>query len=519
MIRRIPSSIVVVALSIFTPKTEASEPPSAVVELLRELSRDGSEGRPLPVAAHWATGAGDQTFTTPYQLELLAKGHHVLPTVLAGPKKIVERPGPLSASLATLRQWGAPFSLRVAQPEMTIFRKDWPKDDPGKWRRAPAEESPFAVGLTGTIELRLSPFGAVDPWREAGLSFTRDAPFLALQAAYPEPPLVIFLSNDEAKKLKGALHLKERRFVERFGLTLSSSTADRAAAEGWRERYGALIGGWREGMSKRWRDVTKFVGYKSFGNLAWDGAAPSYYTYDWNDSTDFTLDSPQVHAMSFVPPLERLRARKGGYWFELSVWDGNCGSAPRCAKKRQKRDLYAARGQSFTPERYAGFVQFGMWLTTPRVVREFRPSLAAREDFGAHFEALVAAVDRVWKSPVLSEFWRQGELVPNPERTNPDEPRPGTEPEDPRWFLLSTSLDPKSPWSGSTELPVFALARVRGPKRQREWLVYAHSPLGARAAVEVTIPSLGKVKIDSTPSGTFHVVRETDRRVQKLEAP
>ena len=64
-----------------------------------------------------------------------------------------------------------------------------------------------------------------------------------------------------------------------------------------------------------------------------------------------------------------------------------------------------------------------------------------------------------------------------------------------RWFLLDTSLDPPRPWSLATPLPVFALALAQGTAPARQWLLYAHAPLGDRKAVGVTIPGYKQVSI------------------------
>jgi hypothetical protein len=53
------------------------------------------------------------------------------------------------------------------------------------------------------------------------------------------------------------------------------------------------------------------------------------------------------------------------------------------------------------------------------------------------------------------------------------------------------------------------LALTRGQAPKREWLVYAHAPLGARANVAVTIPEYGDVKLAQvTRSGSFYHVRQ-----------
>jgi len=77
-----------------------------------------------------------------------------------------------------------------------------------------------------------------------------------------------------------------------------------------------------------------------------------------------------------------------------------------------------------------------------------------------------------------------------------------------RWFLLDTDLTPPRPWTLSTEIKVFALALVLGQAGERQWLIYAHSPLADRKDVTLTLPGHGPVKMDVSISGSFCVVNE-----------
>ena len=200
------------------------------------------------------------------------------------------------------------------------------------------------------------------------------------------------------------------------------------------------------------------------------------------------------------------------FWFEISTWDGHEPS-----KENDKRRFYANQGQTYDPERYGGMVQFGMWLLRPRVVRDFRYWTDTVQDAEPYFLPIVNAVDRVHTNPTLRKFWRKGNLVANaayqhPYQTNVPEEYKSV----PRWFLLNTSLDPKRPWSLSTELPVFSLALVLGQAPQRQWLVYAYSPLQDRSNVQVTIPGYGPIGIGVRPSGVFYEVSEDTQEVKEV---
>jgi hypothetical protein len=169
-----------------------------------------------------------------------------------------------------------------------------------------------------------------------------------------------------------------------------------------------------------------------------------------------------------------------------------------------KRKVYVSRGQSFNPERYERFVQFGMWLLRPRVVREFRDWRDTVTYSGSYFASVQRAVARVHGWKVLKEFWRQGELVPNSDGKHPYQTSIPAEIESAdRWFLLDTDLRPPRPWSLSSEIPVFALALRRQVDGNAQWLVYAHAPLGDRAGVSIRVPGYGWFKIDVQRRGSF----------------
>ena len=185
--------------------------------------------------------------------------------------------------------------------------------------------------------------------------------------------------------------------------------------------------------------------------------------------------------------LEEAWRRNPDFWWEISLWDGNrewlAREGVRSADGRELQGLpVPAEGQTYTPERYLGWAQFGLWLLRPRVVREFRLSEVPLAPWKPTFEKLLFAVDRVHASAELASFWRHGELVRNPAQLHPfQENIPERLAQVPRWFLLDTNLDRPRPWTLETEIPVFALALVQGEQGHRRWLVYAHAPSAGRA--------------------------------------
>jgi hypothetical protein len=518
-----------------------------VVQEIREevakRNRDAG-GRPLPVASHWAEGFGGANFSSDYQIGLLEKGHHLVPSLPFPQRGMARYPAAGKPFVEKLARWRSPIALLASQWESVLYDGSQPLDDPGKWRHLPPEKSPLEINLEGKIKMRLSPWGAVAPWEEAGVYQASSKAFKELQEWYPDPPRVLLVSNNEANRLspKVDVEAESKRYLDAYGWGRSPSFIRGVMADGYVERYRALIKGIKEGLSnENWRKSSLAIAYSAFGpphfgrwyrwrahsfatdkridpwHLAWEGGSPPYYVHDWNPSTDYRVWSPQVEANNWVFMLEETHKENPDFWFELSVWDGNHAAAAAAKGKVSKQDRYIETGQEWSSDRYAGFVQFGMWLLTPRAVREFRAYTLPRAEYGKDFEALLAGVDRVWTDPVLTRFWRHGQLVANRAHKHPyqvDIPKQwqGVD----RWFQLDTSVDPPRPWSLDTALPVFALARSIGEKGSREWLVYAHAPVKALKAVAIDLPEFGKVTVDVPPRGTFYLVKEIDGSVSPV---
>ena len=191
--------------------------------------------------------------------------------------------------------------------------------------------------------------------------------------------------------------------------------------------------------------------------------------------------------------------------------------------------------------RYEGFCNLALWLTRPRIVREF-----AWGDYDhvvdTHWKALMRATDHVWSDPVLTRFWRKGKLLANPAYAAQTKlAHPMNELGEfwaKRWagldcfFQLSVAINPPfTAWpsgngvSGTwpdqpgAVIKVWAIAYELGTKPKREWLLITQSPREDRKAVVVTVPGFGDATVDVTRSGTFHLLSEGKREAQRLENP
>jgi hypothetical protein len=495
------------------------------------LPNQNDIGHPLPLAAHWNTGQVKDGFAPKYQMEMIKQGHFLLPWFqLRDPNDKPLDNDYYEGPMKWAAQVGLPISFLGTQWERLLTTSP-------EFSKLPLDKNPNVIDLNGKVLPSVCPFGPVELWREAGREWTSTPIIKKLQEIYPNPPLVLFVSNNEHGKLQWEDAEGSLRYLARYGKGKDDSFKRKVIGDGWIERYRALQEGMRERLiAKSWKDKALFMGYDAFGGpafarwggwikyslytpgrfepwpLAWDGASVSFYVHNWNASTDFTVWSPQVESMNWVFMQKEAQRMNPGFWFEISTWDGH-----EQAKDNDKRKYYAKLGQAYNPERYAGMVQFGMWLLRPRVVREFRDSIETVAQEGHYFLAIVDAVDAVHNNAVLRRFWRRGQLVANTAHPHPyqaDVPEEYQNAE--RWFLLDSNLDPVRPWNLGTQLPVYSLALALGNSPEREWLVYAYSPLAQRSNASLSLPGYGPISVDAGPAGVFYEVMEKNHSINRV---
>jgi hypothetical protein len=512
-----------------------AQPSSPVVEGIRtEALRQNGREFPLPLAGHWNMGQERDGFTPSYQMSMVDRGHYLLPwfhmpDLSANPddQRWIDY---YETAIKRAAQLYLPISLVGTQWEFILSATD-------EYYHLPPDKNPNVVTAEGQVRREVSPFGPVGHWEEVGMKWGSSRLMKKLQEWYPNPPMVLFVSNNEHTKLEWTRVEDDRRYIKLFGTGHDDNFKRKVVGDGWIERYRALQHGIRGGLTARaWKNNSVFIGYDAFGPshfarwdewmehslystgriapwpLAWDGGTPSFYVFNWSPITDFTVYSPQVEAMNWVFMLREAQRLNPKFWFEISTWDGHEPG------NTDKREFYRNQGQQYSPERYGGMVQFGMWLLRPRVVREFRGYRDTLAQSESYFLPIVEAVDRVHKNQTLREFWRRGELVANRAQPHPYQSLVPKEYQNvDRWFQLDTSLDPSRPWGPGTPLPVYSLALVKGNEPHRNWLVYAYSPLGSRQGVQVSIPDYRAVTVNAAIGGSFYVVEERTHQIQLLD--
>lgn len=520
-------------------------------EIHREarLEPDGPRGRPLPLVSHWNTGSQGRGWTTQYQMELLDRGHHILPWMgwpRGNPEKDQRSAERFDDSYAGFlrycRQLRLPISVRGTQWEAMLVKR--------AYRDLPPDECPAVITPEGKVIPKLSPFGPVAKWRDPAKEYIETPAMKRVQELYPDPPLVLLVSNNEAPDLRWhQVEALSKRYLDLYGTGRDDGFKREIVARGWMQRYPVMFDAMRDALAeKRWRENVRFVGYGAFGPShfgrwegwmdyslitdgwtspywhIWDGGSPSYYTHNWCPNRDHWVWSTQVQSMNWIFQLEEAYRVNPDFWWEISLWDGNGGGwtpGTACSpglEKKSKACQYIMDGQTYTPDRFLGWVQFGMWLLRPRSVREFRGSTVPLEPWRPFFEQLLWAVDRIYENDMLGDFWRHGQLVHNRAHRHPYQVNvPAKYVPIHRWFLLDTNLDSPRPWKMTTNIPVFSMALVQGEEGARRWLVYAHSPLVRRQDVSIVVPDFGRIAVDVPREGAFYLVDEQSREVTPVD--
>jgi hypothetical protein len=485
----------------------------------REHLRPTCPAYRLPYAALWNTGQRPGGFDPDWQAARLRENWPLLPSLYLGPPG-QERSDPpdayYEAALHAAAARHIPISFVSTQwesllPQIAEFRQTLPSLDP----RVSLEN--------GSVGPKLSPFGRESDWFEVGKMWTSRELLTRLAKLYPNPPQVIFLSNNEQPKLRMSEVRTDRRAASILEKGSSSDDIRSSVGRRWHSLYKALFRGMREGLPAEWRGKAVFVGYSAFGERAmgrwpgwsrdvldaeagvswnistWGGASVAYYVDSWSGLTDYTASSPQIEAMNWVPMLEMMHQTNPCFLMEMSTWDGNSND------KNDKRAYYRGLDQQFSPQRYEGYVQFGMWLLRPYIVREFRKWTDTVDNQGAYFAVIAEAVERVRRNSELRKFWERGRLIPNRSKPHPYHIAvPAIFQRSERWYLLDTSLG--RPATPTSPVNVFALALELGEGEDKEALVYAHSPIGARDNVVVSVPGFGKYLLRVEVEGTFCIV-------------
>jgi len=529
--------------------------------------------RPLPYLTHWRGLYSGQT------LELYKNDHAVVPNF---PVNAPNHDNFKVKTLLEARKLGLTMDMAITQPEGYLqglpYKQIDDADKNGYFDNLiPAMQSinPNNINLSNYINM-LDPLGPpeqVDLWRQIGANVALQKHYKFLGEVYPDPQEIRLAHNNEAGLMRASTMItSSKRFNELYPSSVlppedwkKAMFQNRVGGDGWIERFGAEFEGWRNNsLNEAWKKI-KFIAYfgigeanfraYTYGNWAGgmatytnyeEGVLPdisntvprsSYFPYVWDGGTphiiitssneDYNLVGPHFGSMNYIFMIEEARRVNPNYQFEISTWDTN--------------------QSSLNPQRYAGTMQYIMWLTRAQGLRELGSDTSWEGQYKDKFYALMKVVDRVHRQPVLVDFWQNGNLVENPIGHHPYNANDGSsvlsgfsnqEIKDRfgvgRWYYLYSSLDPAggfADFDGSSserrtatnpEIPVFSLALSKGEAPNREWLLFAHSPKQNRTGegITVNLPGFGNVPVDPTQEGIFYHIKESDRSIEPVsDAP
>lgn len=482
---------------------------------------------PLPLATHWTShrkSSMERSTHPDWQLEQVAAGHHWLPTFFMGDFAQPWDAWAESYYVAAIREArhrGLPIALVSTQWERVIY-------DRAPWKNAKPKVSALFLTTDGKLEPKLDPFAAATQWAEAGRAWATGPILQKLQELYPDPPYVVLISNNEPKRIKQTDVERSARFRQLYGTGTSEEFRRRKLGDHFIERYKTMVESFRSGLGS-WKERVVLIGWGGlsigFGRgpwldanlpnfglsvpgrvniapFAWDGVSYRYYVVNRGrqKADDFSFYSPEAESMNLPLQLEAACEQNPDFFWEMTTyWDA-------AFKERVVRE-----GQQISPQRYGGFVKYGMWVTRPRVVREFSLSTQRRSEYIDELTQVMEAVNQVYRDPVLTSFWQDSELVWNESRPHPYRNDIPPEYRDrPRWLQLKTNFEPEESWFMRTEVPVWALARVQGRAGARRWLLYLQSPRQIRPDVQVTLPQRSDtVEASATPGGCYYYVEES----------
>lgn len=527
---------------------------------------DYSKGRLLPVSGNWNADA--DKFSPNYFVELIRQGHHVAVAFLDPQSAAFNastqdgRVGPkLQEALDTYYRPALEFAKAHNLP--IVFRGwNWAADPSNYQQKLAtqrgvefATEDLAAVLVDGKPDFNTTdPLGPIAAWETWGQFWFGNVLMRELQKIYPNPPLVIFLNNNEAGDGAGAGgYEKSDRFVAKFGDQIKErSEVNKIIREGYAERYAAMFEAAKDSLiSPAWKKNARFVAYNTifgaayFGNgrfpmpgvgfdmelgptkwRIYDGSMPEAYDNDWQlGKRDYTPWNMQTE-MGAVHGFENhIRKERPNFISGMILWDGAIMSEVFRGRRGTSKPFYlASRGLRWDFDRYEGWATFATWALRPTLLWEFRAGEPLDAMRLGTWEAQLRMTDQVWNTPVLREFWERGTLVPNTEQ----EPWFNQFPEDtPEWvkkldryFLLTSDANPpRAEWhQHQTTLRVIAQALEVGEKPNRRWLIIAHSPEKATPASSISLPGYGPVALPSLSKlCSFFLLNEKDGSLETIQ--
>ena len=463
----------------------------------------------LPLIAQWNAGTPDygDGLDPMYMIDKLQQGEHILVSWKLNPYYDVNlEDSYYEESIKKAAELHLPLVFLLPSPESALYQDNF-------YFSLSKKENPNLVTNENEVLAKLSPFGPDDVWSKVGKDWGSMDILAKIQEWYPNPPFVLFVSEDEANKLNWS----EVNESSRNTLDDNDENFVRSYVNAqWIEKYRQLHEGFKAAFTaEAWKKNAKFIAYNRLSqdmgkSAAWKKSATytnSYInvwpltadglTVDFDllgDADQRSFNAPHITANNLPFMLAEAKTQNSGFLDQLNL---------------------NADGKIDNPAEYRGFTQFALWFLRPAIVRQ-KTVATTKEDINATFNEVVDSVELIHYNDELASFWRDGRLLKSGESDlNVDVP--ATYANDPRWFLLENDVNPKRPWDDLSEISVWSFALVKGEAPNREWLLYAQAPDGDMKDVTVTIPEYKDVMVDATQMGSFYVLKEGGEDVSAVE--
>jgi len=479
---------------------------SITAEALKAYSN--SDERSLPLIAHWNVGEGEG-MDPMYMMKRIEQGEHILVSWKLDPyysnsigNSYYEESIKKAASL------GLPLVFVLPAPESALTKDSY-------YKGLSKEENPNVVNKQGEILNKLSPFAPNSLWKEVGKEWSSTSLMAQIQEWYPNPPLVLFVSKDEAAKLSWSELAESSRYTKEYPSGQNDNYKRILIGGQWIEKYSQMHDGFKQGFSKSaWKNNVKFMSYNNFSqNLGktseWikDSTITNYYMNVWpltsdgvtlnfdlsGSKNDSTANAPHVTANNLPFMINEAKVLNPNFSYQLNLDDNS---------------------KITDPTRYRGLAQFALWFLRPSTIRQASAETTT-ELQEPLFQELSDSVELIHYNPQLADFWKNGTLVKSG-TSDLNASIPEQYKNAPRWFLLDTDANPKRSWSDNTNIKVWAFALVKGKAPNRAWLVYTQSPEGNRTDVTVSVPGYKDVLLNTTEEGSFYSISESKSEIIAL---
>ena len=482
---------------------------SITEEALKAFS--DSDEHSLPLVSHWNVGIPELTdaMNPMFMIDRIEQGEHILASWKIDPY-YADTIGSsyYEESIKKAAELQLPLVFILPAPESALTKDSY-------YKNLPKEDNPNVVDQNDNILNTLSPFGPDERWNEVGSQWSTTTLMDNLQTWYPNPPLIIFISEDEADKLSWTELTSSSRFSQQYPTDKDDNFKRILIGAKWIEKYRQMEKGFTEGFTETaWKNNTKFISYNklsnNFGKSAdwidnatftnqyinvWPLAADGV-TVDFDltgSKSDATANAPHVPVNNLDFMLKEAKRVNSDFAYQLSINDDS---------------------QITDPARYRGITQFALWFLRPSIIRQ-KSSATTKTELEPMFQEVVDSVELIHYNPQVTKFWESGELVRNGD-SYLNENIPEQYQNDPRWFLLDVNENPDRPWSDDTNIKVWAFALVKGEAPNREWLIYAQSPENEINDVTITIPDYGNIAVDSKVNGSFYILTESTTTTETI---